>query len=357
MPETRRPFMSPATENPISVPLVRLRPLFDEAYEAGIDGAGLLRSLDLDPALAVPGASGTMSLADYYRVQNRLAILFGDETLHVSARQLLPGSTDFVLQHVSDCKTIFDVMRIIAQSYNLLHGGKFNSVQKKQNTVDYFIDDRDFPYVKGASTEFICFSIECTLVFLHGMLITIDPEIKNAVTGVQIRRLTPGGECGHLGYWDVPIRFGADVYRISFDRNVALQPVSLPSQSALTANAVYQTIIDVAAGRQAQSRKIMSATSRVRDAFERGVIEQSEIAQQMGVSVATLRRRLTDEGVSFRDLRRDVLNETARRLLRENHNISDVAETIGFSDARSFTRAFKEWNGLTPKAFSKSNTS
>ena len=71
----------------------------------------------------------------------------------------------------------------------------------------------------------------------------------------------------------------------------------------------------------------------------------------MGLSVATLRRRLSGEGFTFRALREEVLNETARRLLSGGKSVSDVAEALGFSDARAFNRAFKDWNGVTPKAF------
>jgi AraC-like DNA-binding protein len=66
---------------------------------------------------------------------------------------------------------------------------------------------------------------------------------------------------------------------------------------------------------------------------------------------ATLRRRLESEGASFRDLRRDTLNEAAKRLLRRRSSVAEVAEELGFSDFRSFNRAFKAWNGVTPKAY------
>ncbi|MGD9800293.1 MAG: helix-turn-helix domain-containing protein [Parvularculaceae bacterium] len=31
--------------------------------------------------------------------------------------------------------------------------------------------------------------------------------------------------------------------------------------------------------------------------------------------------------------------------------MADVAEELGFSDFRAFNRAFKAWNGVTPKAY------
>lgn len=340
-------------KHPIAVSWWRVKPLLNQARAAGIDVEDLFRSLDLDLTLLGQSNHEVLSLANYYRIQNRLSILFGDETLHLSSRQLLPGSTDFVLQHVGDCKNLHEVMRVIAKSYNLLHGGQYNSVVKKSASIDYIIDDRQFPYIADQSLEDIYFSIECVLIFLHCMLMIVSPRAKTAITELQIRRPSPGGECDHLSYWDAPIKFGAGAYRVSFSREIAIRPLRAPDAEALTSNAVYQKIVDVVAGQHASYENLQSTSALVRDALSRGVVEQSDVAAQMGVSVATLRRRLADEETGFRELRRDVLNETAKRLLLTRQTVADVSEALGFSEFRAFNRAFKDWNGVTPTAFQR----
>lgn len=322
-----------------------------QAEARGIDTNALLMALDLPTSLIAPSTDCVIPLADYYRIQNRLSILFGDETLQLSSRQLLSGSTDFVLQHVTDCNNLLDVMQVIAKTYNLLHGGEYNAVVKRSGVVDYVIDDRTFPYAEQQSSEYIFFQIECTLIFFHCMLMIVSPPAKGAITKLQIRRPFPGGECGHLGYWEAPIKFGAETYRVSFDLDACLAPVDMPAPEALTSNAVYQKIVDVVAGRHAQYEYLSSTASMVRDALARGVVEQPDVAAQMGVSVATLRRRLQDEATSFRELRREVLNDTAKRLLLSGNAIADVSDALGFSEFRAFNRAFKDWNAMTPKAF------
>ncbi|WP_428410321.1 helix-turn-helix domain-containing protein [Hyphococcus sp.] len=338
-------------DHPISVPASRLGPLLDQARGAGIDLDGLSRGLDLKVRLDALPEESSISLADYYRIQNRLMILIGDETLHMSARQLLPGSTDFVLRNVSECKNLTDVMQVIAKTYNLLHGGEYNAVARRADTIDYLIDDRKFPYTDENTDEFIYFSIECILIFLHCMLMTVSNRADTAVKGLNIRRPWPGSDCGHLGYWDAPIKFGADVYCVSFSRALAEAPIVVPPLQARSSNAVYQKIVEAVAGKHARHGGVQSMTARVRDSLERGVIEQGEIAAQIGVSVATLRRRLAREGTGFRDLRRDVLNDTAKRLLAEQRSVSEVSDALGFSEFRAFNRAFKDWNGVTPKAY------
>ena len=159
---------------PISVSFERIEPLLEQARAADLDIDELFKSLDLSPAEINASVRDTISLADYYRIQNRLSILFGDETVHLSSRQLLQGSTDFVLQHVSDSKNLFETMQVIARSYNLLHGGEYNSVSKHRGLIEYVIDDRAFPYVANQPAEYLYFSTECILIFLHCMLMIVN---------------------------------------------------------------------------------------------------------------------------------------------------------------------------------------
>ena len=336
----------------ICVSLKRALPIIAFAQASGIDAGAVLRALGLPEDLDRRDGDDLLPLADYYRIQNRFSLLFGDETCHLSARQLMLGSTDFVLRNVGECGTLYDAMCVIAESYNLLHGGEYNSVERKSDSVDYVIDDADFPYAVGLDGEYCYFSIESTLVFLHCMLMTISPDVDaQSVKKLFLKRPTRDNTCRLLAYWNAPIRFGADRYRIAFDADMALAPLRPPPANQLTSNAVYQKIVEAVARPLPDGAPSGDIQARVRDALARGVVEQKAVAAQMGVSVATLRRRLQSEGVSFRSLRREVLNETAKRLLADSRSIPDVSERLGFAEFRSFNRAFKDWNGLTPKAY------
>lgn len=74
-------------------------------------------------------------------------------------------------------------------------------------------------------------------------------------------------------------------------------------------------------------------------------------ARAMGMSPATLRRRLSEAGVSFRAVASDMRRATARSLLATEHSLDDIAARLGFSDARSFRRACQGWFGMAPAAY------
>jgi AraC-like DNA-binding protein len=83
----------------------------------------------------------------------------------------------------------------------------------------------------------------------------------------------------------------------------------------------------------------------------------SDVASDLGMSERTLQRRITEEGTTFRDLLVTARQELGRRLLAEpSADIDEVACLLGYQDASSFYRAFREWEGMTPNRWRELNS-
>lgn len=78
-----------------------------------------------------------------------------------------------------------------------------------------------------------------------------------------------------------------------------------------------------------------------------GDADFEQCARRLSLTAGELRRGLWQEGASFRGLRRAALVRRAVPHLRAGANAEDVAETLGYSDARSFRRALKLATGLS----------
>ncbi len=80
--------------------------------------------------------------------------------------------------------------------------------------------------------------------------------------------------------------------------------------------------------------------------------EVAQLAARLAVSPATLRRRLQEEGTSYRLLKDQVRREAALTGLAEGREpIAELAARLGFSEDTAFHRAFRRWTGTTPGAY------
>ncbi len=92
----------------------------------------------------------------------------------------------------------------------------------------------------------------------------------------------------------------------------------------------------------------------IAQSLSEGAPKMADIARQMGLSVRSFHRRLSDHGVSFQSLTEETRRELAEGLLRDDaYSPAEVAFLTGFSEQSSFTRAFKRWVGLTPATYRK----
>ena len=70
------------------------------------------------------------------------------------------------------------------------------------------------------------------------------------------------------------------------------------------------------------------------------------------LSERSVRRKLAQEALSFRGLLEDSRRSRALDLITNGRSsMTQAAAETGFSDARSFRRAFRRWTGSAPSAF------
>lgn len=77
-----------------------------------------------------------------------------------------------------------------------------------------------------------------------------------------------------------------------------------------------------------------------------------ELASRLNLSPQTLHRRLLSESSSYQRIKDNMRRDLAlTKLVKEGRPVSEVAELVGYSEARSFTRAFRSWTGLSPREY------
>jgi AraC-like DNA-binding protein len=137
---------------------------------------------------------------------------------------------------------------------------------------------------------------------------------------------------------------------LAFDRSFLRRP--LPQANPITASMCEQMcsrLIEerrVRLGTAAMIRHYLSAAPGTT------LPTLGNMARLMNTSERTLKRRLHDEGTTFRALLAESRSAMAETLLRESGlALGEIAERLGFADLSTFSQAFKRWYGVAPSAF------
>jgi len=74
-----------------------------------------------------------------------------------------------------------------------------------------------------------------------------------------------------------------------------------------------------------------------------------QIASRLQLPTWTLRRKLEEEGTSYRGILNDTRRDLAMAYIRDTEAaFGEIAWLLGFSSPEAFQRAFKRWSGQTP---------
>jgi AraC-like DNA-binding protein len=338
----------------LEVPTRVIRALIRFTAKSGLSVPYIAQELELPAGILRGSRAAAINLADYFRILERLAISAHDETWGLSARPLLPGATGLVLSSLTSCTTLLEAAKAIARTYNLLHGGAYNRVELHDDRLTYIIDDRGFPYSARMDPSQTRFTMVSVLIFLHGLLVLVAGDaLHERIRKVHIKGIRPTGNHGYLGFWPAPIRWKSNTYALDYEAETSSLPI-VRGEPVLSSQAIYRKIIDLIERNPGVRSRRRTTREQVLEAFEGNVFAQGAVARRLGMSVATLRRRLEAESsASFRTLSDHARERAARSLLDQHHHPNEVAEELGFSDQRSFARAFKRWTGITPAAYAR----
>lgn len=86
--------------------------------------------------------------------------------------------------------------------------------------------------------------------------------------------------------------------------------------------------------------------------LHKGEASIDAIASELGMSRATLYRRLKQEGTTFAEVADELRCRMASDYLSARKvSVNEAAYLVGFSEASSFVRAFRRWTGQTPTEY------
>lgn len=153
--------------------------------------------------------------------------------------------------------------------------------------------------------------------------------------------------------------FGCDVAYGKPENVIAFKTLDMDVPLSTADDNLQRTLLAICETTIAQLPRSPNSIARrieqqVSERLASGTATQEKIARDLGMSIRTMARRLSEEGTTFANLVGDLRKALARDyLLNSDLPLTEIAFLLGYNDASSFSTAFRRWFGTTPRNFRK----
>lgn len=154
--------------------------------------------------------------------------------------------------------------------------------------------------------------------------------------------------------------FGGDIRFSSHSDSLKLPKALLDRRLPLADPISYQAMLTLTLVREKEleasgsSGLVSEVTALLRSDIQH-YSDLKTVAQAVNVSERTLRRRLAERAVTFKQLQNTARHQQANRLLSSTHlSLDAISQQLGFADSSSFVHAYQRWAGVSPGRFRRS---
>jgi AraC-like DNA-binding protein len=192
---------------------------------------------------------------------------------------------------------------------------------------------------------------DCAIVIAHRMLRQLcGPQWHPRA--VQFAHRRPASAAAYRRIFGAGVHFDAALSGLSFDAAWLEHPIAGADPGRCLA--LTESL------RTAQSGWPIGLVEEVQCVLHQllpgGSASATSVAQLFGCSERTLRQKLQARGVCLQQLLAKARFELACHLLQDTDlPMSRIAESLCYSDAAVFSRAFHHWTGMSPRAWRTSN--
>ncbi len=265
-----------------------------------------------------------------------------DEALGWFSRRLPWGSYGMLARASLTSPTLGLALRRWCRHHGLLTDDIHLSVTEHQGVATLQLDEvRDL----GVLREFCVVSVLRNALGVACWL--TDSRIPLQAT--HVRFAPPAHADSYRVLFDGPTHFNAATHGLQFDAGYLALPVRR-DEAALQHMLQRALLLTVRPYRR--DRLLVEKVRQALAQHPEHSRNADDLAAWLNMSARTLHRQLQEEGASLQQLKDSVREQRARALLlRTRKPLKQIATEVGFSNEKSFIRAFKTWTGQAPEAF------
>ncbi|HMM62792.1 MAG: AraC family transcriptional regulator [Mesorhizobium sp.] len=172
---------------------------------------------------------------------------------------------------------------------------------------------------------------------------------------VRFEHPKPDGASDHSRYFNAPVEFGRPTNAFAFRRDVLGTKMPEPDPYLF---AIIEALLRSRRDYAGDPQDVVGVLrNQIRMHLNERTPGVQDIARILGLSSATLQRQLKELGVTYNDILRSTREELALHYLKNSDMpLTDVALSLGYSELSAFSRAFRNWTGMSPHRFRRLGT-
>jgi AraC-like DNA-binding protein len=309
------------------------------------------RDLNADELLANVGLSSSLlempqarvSAKHYGALWRAIAAALDDEFFGQDSRRMKAGSFAMLCHAVLGCKTLGQALERSLRFYALILDDISGSVERDAQEARIVLHER----LAGASQR--VFAHELLLMLLYGVSCWLVGR-RIPILRTEFSYAEPVHSAEYRLMYCADLRFNRSNTLLAFEAAYLDLPVVQNDRSAkeFLRSAPENILL--------KYKNVSSLAARVRRRLRQclpGMVPDFEqLAQELGMTPATLRRRLQEEGESYQSIKDQLRRDLAISYLsHSNRSVTDIALELGFAERSAFHRAFRKWTGASPGKF------
>lgn len=265
----------------------------------------------------------------------------GDECMGFTPRRAMPGAFNFAVGLAMEGKTVAEGLTRAIKCSNFsnpdIHAVVSEVPQGIAISFEFEHPELDPQNYFGEFCMIIWHRLCCWLAAETITIISADFDYSYPSKYFEeFKYLFP---CEH--------NFDSKSRRLILDRHILYAPIRRTTEEAKTMlSRLPLELMTIPSSDQSTHRSVRQLL------VQSPRLQTEALAEKLNISPNELRQKLRSEGYKVSKVREFVRRDLAiQLLLKSNRRIDDIAEELGYSEARSFTRAFKVWTSKSPSEY------
>jgi AraC-like DNA-binding protein len=345
MARPQRPSEFPAlTPSHHTVAIQQVHRILLGAHARGLDASPVLARAGIAPAL-LESPLARVSQQQYALLIRALRRAMRDELWGLSSRPLRPGSFALCMQQLVRCATLGEALRAGFSFYDLLVDDFVARLSVRGELAHIqFVPRREMD-------DRLDYAIKAFMLFTFGAASWLVAR-RIPLLAVDYTAGMQSSETSRV--YQAAVRHNQPHVGMSFDAHWLQLPLVQNAQS------LREFLAGAPANLIVKYRDTSSLTDRIRRLLRKRLGEElpslEEVGDALAVTPQTLRRRLREEGRGFQQIKDELRRDTAiEYLVQTRLPLLEIANRVGFSEASTFHRAFKNWTGVAPGEYRTSH--